>query len=67
MMVLDTMKELDGLYSIYRSLLDKELQTIDAMLATEEIETKKSLASEARRYSEQASKVARAIIDIEDS
>jgi hypothetical protein len=66
MMIVDTVKELDGLYAIYKSLLEKEFQSIDAMLAAPDLETKKPLAKQARLYSEQASKVAKTIKDIED-
>ena len=67
MMIVDTVKELDELYSIYKSLLKKEFQSIDAMLAADELETKKPLARQARLYSEQASRVAKTIMDIEDN
>jgi hypothetical protein len=67
MMVLNTSQELDELYSIYKALIRKEIQCTDALLETEDLEEKKELASQAMRYSKEASAVARAIKEIEDN
>ncbi|HME52464.1 MAG TPA: hypothetical protein VKM55_09625 [Candidatus Lokiarchaeia archaeon] len=64
-MVLDTTQELDELYSIYKSLLDKELRSTDQLLAEEDLGTMKELAKEACGYSERASEIAKVIKKME--
>ena len=66
-MVLDTVRELDELYTIYKSLIGKEVQCTDKIFETDDLEEKKRFARQAMRFSKEASSVARAIKEIEDS
>lgn len=64
MMILDTSQEFDELYSIYKSLLDKEIKYMDMLLVEEDLITMKEIAKDIYMYSEQASTVAKAVMDI---
>ncbi len=66
MMGLETTQELDELYSIYKSLLKKEIESTIKVLAAKTIEERNALIEKTIRFSKEASSVARAIKEIED-
>ena len=66
MITLETVEELDKLYSVYFSLIDKESECSDLLLAAEDVDQIEAYADETIRFSEQASKVANIIRFIED-
>ncbi len=67
MMSLETTQELDELYSTYKSLLGKEIQCTNELLSAKTIEERNECIKKAMRFSKEASSVAKAIKEIEDS
>jgi hypothetical protein len=66
-MELETTQELDELYSVYKSLVKKEIECTDKVLSAKTIEERNKLIEKAARISKEASSVAKAIKEIEDS
>jgi hypothetical protein len=67
MMSLETTQELDKLYSVYKSLVGKEIECTNKVLSSKTIEERNACIEKAMRFSREASSVARAIKEIEDS
>jgi hypothetical protein len=65
-MSLETTQELDELYSVYKSLVRKEIECTDELLSAKTIEERNAFIEKAMRFSKEASSVARAIKEIED-
>lgn len=66
-MSLETPQELDELYSVYKSLIRKEIECTDKVLSAKTIEERNAFIEKAMRFSKEASSVARAIKEIEDA
>ena len=65
MIIMETTQELDELYSIYKSLVGKEIDCTNKLLAAKDIEERNAFIDKARRFSMDASAVAKAIKDID--
>jgi len=66
-MTVETTRELDGLYSSYFSLIREEVECTDKLLATRDIKERNAFIEKAMEYSREASAIAKAIKEIEDS
>jgi hypothetical protein len=66
MMDLEMTQELGELYSVYKSLLKKEIECTNMALAAKTIEQRNAFIEKATRFSKEASSVARVIKEIED-
>ena len=65
-MIQEITQELDELYSVYKSLIGKEIECTNKLLAATDIEKRNAFIDQAMRYSREASAVAKAIKEIED-
>ncbi len=66
-MTVETTHELDELYSVYFSLIRKEVECTNKLLATRDTKERNAFIEKAMEYSREASAIAKAIKEIEDS
>nr|MDO8085434.1 hypothetical protein [Candidatus Sigynarchaeum springense] len=66
-MDLEMTEELGELYSVYKSLLKKEIECTNKVLAAKTIDERNAFIEKATRFSKEASSVARVIKEIEDT